>query len=118
MRPFPEGAQGAGQAQISASPGRFPIWSRAAKEIFYVTLEGRIMVVPYTINGRAFSPGKPAVWSDTLVGMTTNNMPLDLAPDGKRFVVFPGLEISGGEKANLHITFLLNFFDELKRRMP
>jgi Tol biopolymer transport system component len=119
VRPFPEGAQGGGQAQVSSVPGRFPIWSRAAKEIFYVAFDGRIMVVPYVANGRAFSPGKPAVWSESPVGLTANAMPLDLAPDGKRFVVSPGQQESeGGGRSNLHVTFLVNFFDDLKRRMP
>jgi Tol biopolymer transport system component len=118
VRPFPEGAQGGGQAQISSVPGRFPVWSRTAKEIFYVSLDGRIMVTPYIVTGRAFSPGKPAAWSETPIGLTGVNIPLDLAPDGKRFVVFPGIETVAADKSTLHITFLLNFFDELKRRLP
>ena len=41
-----------------------------------------------------------------------------VAPDGKRFAVFPRPEATGGEKGSVHVTFLLNFFDELKRRLP
>ena len=39
------------------------------------------------------------------------------APDGKRVVMFPKpkAEDSG---ANLHATFLVGFFDEVRRRMP
>jgi hypothetical protein len=33
VRPFPEGAQGGGQAQISTLPGRFAVGSGTAKEI-------------------------------------------------------------------------------------
>jgi serine/threonine-protein kinase len=118
VRPFPEGANGAGQAQITSTPGRFPVWSPTKKEIFYVTTDGHIMAVPYAMNGRAFSAGKPEVWSATPIGLTGVAIPLSIAPDGKRFVVFPGFEETGGEKANLHATFLLNFFDELRRRLP
>jgi Tol biopolymer transport system component len=118
VRPFPEGAQGSGQAQVSTSPGRFPLWSRTAKEIFYVATDGHIMVAPYGINGRAFSPGKPQVWSDTTIGLSSNFMPWDLASDGKRAVVFPGAAAATGERSSLHVTFLVNFCDELKRRMP
>jgi hypothetical protein len=40
-------------------------------------------------------------------------------PDAKRLVGFPGADASaGGDKTDLHMTFLLNFFDELKRRVP
>ena len=39
-----------------------------------------------------------------------------LAPDGKRFAVFPLPETTAEDKGAAHITFLLNFFDELRRR--
>ena len=74
------------------------------------------MVVPYTINGRAFAPGKPVALNETLIGQTTLFDPYDIAPDGKHFAVFPLLESEFSNKTNLHITFLLNFFDELKRK--
>jgi serine/threonine-protein kinase len=119
VRPFPEGAQGGGQVQISTGAGRFPVWSRTAKELFYSAADNRIMVVPYTINGRDLEPGKPRAWANALLANTGYNSPYDLAPDGKRFAVFPAVEASAdGEKANLHVTFLLNFFDDLKRRVP
>ena len=43
---------------------------------------------------------------------------LDLAPDGKRFAVFPRAEASDEKQGNVHVTFLLNFFDEVRRRIP
>ena len=120
VRPFPEGAQGMGQVQISTSPGsRFPVWSRAAKEIFYVASDNRITLVPYAIEGRTFEPGKPRVWAGSPLANTGLGSPYDLSPDGKRFAGFPAAEASpNGEKSSLHLTFLLNFFDELKRRVP
>jgi hypothetical protein len=41
----------------------------------------------------------------------------DVSPDGKRVVMSPRpvAEVSGG---SLHATFLLNFFDDLRRRVP
>jgi serine/threonine protein kinase len=119
VRPFPEGAKGGGQAQVSTTSGTFPVWSRTAKAIFYVANDGHIMVVPYTINGRNFEPGKPRQWTGSPIRMTGNVPPYDLGPDGRRLVGFPAPEVSaGGEKVNLHMTFLPNFFDELKRRVP
>ena len=35
----------------------------------------------------------------------------DLAPDGKRIVAFETM-------TNLHVKLLVNFFDELRRRLP
>ena len=118
VRAFPAGASG-GQVQISSEPGRFPLWSRTSKEIFYVNLQGKIMVVPYTVTGGVFTPGKAAVWCETPIALTGVAIPLDLAPDGKRFIVFPGSDTTrAAQKVNLHAVFLLNFFDELKRRVP
>jgi len=118
VRPYPEGAKGGGQAQVSTTEGRFPIWPRTAKELLYVTADGHIMVAPYTVSGQRFVPGKPRLWAEPAILMMGNAQPLDLAPDGKRFAVFPTADSASGEKANLHITFLLNFFDEMKRKIP
>jgi len=41
-----------------------------------------------------------------------------LAPDGKRFAVFPRPEAAGPDKGSVHVTFLQNFLDELRRRIP
>ena len=75
------------------------------------------MVTDYTANGDSFSPGKPRVWSDQQIHRSGFIRPLDLHPDGKRFAVFerPATENTNG---NLHVTFLLNFTDELRRRAP
>ena len=42
---------------------------------------------------------------------------MDLAPDGQRFAVLP-IEVVADIKGSVHATFLLNFFDELQRRLP
>lgn len=49
---------------------------------------------------------------------TGANQNLDIAPDGKRFVVLMPAEASEEQKAQNQVTFLLNFFDELRRRVP
>jgi len=57
-----------------------------------------------------FRAGKPEVWSDTPVGRTAMAIPLDIAPDGKRFVVFPGVQApQSGEQDGVWVTFLPNF---------
>jgi len=118
VRPFLPEAKGGGQAQISTEGGRIPQWSRTAKEIFYLSLDGHITVVPYTVNGENFEPGKPRRWSEVRVAppVTGGNLTYDLAPDGKRFVVMPNPEVSPSGDGNLHMTFLLSFFDSLKKR--
>ena len=75
------------------------------------------MVVDYRVESGAFIPGKPRLWSDKRVFYAgTSN--LDLAPDGKRFLVLMTPEPATGERNPVHITILLNFFDEVKQRIP
>ena len=42
----------------------------------------------------------------------------DIAPDGKRLVVLSNPERTNEAQGNLHVTVLVNFFDELRRRIP
>ena len=42
---------------------------------------------------------------------------MDLAPDGTRFAILPR-DVVAPETGSVHATFLLNFFDELHRRLP
>jgi len=119
VRPFPGGASGSAQVQISTTDGLNPIWSRNGRELFYLTSDGHIMVVAYTVTGGNFTAGKPRRWGEIGYRAGGPGQPLDLAPDGTRFIVLSAQASSPEvEKANLHITFLLNFFDELKRKLP
>ena len=42
----------------------------------------------------------------------------DLAPDDKQFAIFPELKHPMDERGNVRVSFLENFFDELRRRAP
>jgi serine/threonine-protein kinase len=117
VRPFPGGPEGGGQALISTGQGRVPVWSRSAKELFYVTGDDRLTVVPYTVSGNSFVPGTPRFWPGGLLANTGLTAPYDVAPDGKRIAIIPAPEGSNlRDKTDLHLTFLVHFFDELKRR--
>jgi hypothetical protein len=77
-----------------------------------------ILAAASSVTGDSFAAGTPRVWSETPVRSTgVGNQPLDLAPDGKRFAILPR-EVVADEKGSVHATFLLNFFDELQRRLP
>jgi hypothetical protein len=75
------------------------------------------MVVDYTANGNSFVSSKPRLWSDKQI-FFPRFLNLALHPDGKRFAVFPIPEAAPGEKGSVHVTMLLNFFDEVRRRIP
>ena len=95
-----------------------PIWSRIGHELFYETLDNRIMVADYSAKGDSFVVSKPRLWSEVQVRATAAVANLDLAPDGKRFAIFPMPEAKTEEQGSVHVTFLLNFFDELRRKVP
>lgn len=40
----------------------------------------------------------------------------DIAPDGKRLAAI--VDVAEGDKLPTHLTFLLSFFDELRRKAP
>ena len=52
------------------------------------------------------------------LGLSACSQESDLARDGKRFITFFMPEAPAGEKGSVHVTMLLNFFDELRRRIP
>jgi serine/threonine-protein kinase len=121
VRPFPNGPS-VGKWQISNGAGgsRFPLWSSNGRDLFYTSiLTGHIMVAAYTAHGESFTADKPRQWSPTPILMTAGIPPLDLSPGGRRFVAAPApFAESADGRSTVHVTVLLNFFDELKRRLP
>lgn len=114
VRPFPDPG---GRWQISTGGGTVPVWSSNGRELFYATPDQKFMLVQYTVKGGSFSYMKPHLWSGMPVYSAAGRRFFDLAPDGKRFAVFQraaGVEVKQG---NVHVTFLLNFFDEVRRRV-
>jgi serine/threonine-protein kinase len=113
VRAFPDTG---GKWQISSDGGSYPMWSRSGRELFFEALDNRIMVAGYMVLGDSFVPDKPRLWSEKALANTVNvSKNVDLAPDGKHIVAVMPAE--GGE-AQHHVVFLLNFFDELRRRAP
>lgn len=115
VRPFPD-ANG-GKWQISSDGGLYAIWAPDGRQLFYETADNHIMVMDYSIEGGSFIPGTPRLWSEEqLFYPGTSN--LDLAPDGKRFLVLTLPQAVPSAVGSVHVTMLLNFFDELRRRIP
>jgi serine/threonine-protein kinase len=104
-----------GRWRISTEGGVYPEWSRNGRELFFRGDDNRIMVAPYTVRGDSFVVNTPRAWSEQRpvdVGRFDRNF--DLAPDGKRVIA---LMPAGAPAEAHHVTFLLNFFDEVRRRM-
>ncbi|MBI3471531.1 MAG: PD40 domain-containing protein, partial [Candidatus Solibacter usitatus] len=114
VRPFPGPG---GRWQVSTGGGRLPVWSRDGRELFFQTLDLRVMAVSYIARGDSFAAGKPRLWTETRLRSIGNASNYDLAPDGKRLAAFVAGD-ARGEKPATHLTFLLHFFDELRRKAP
>jgi serine/threonine-protein kinase len=83
------------------------------------------MVVDYTVEGDSFHNSKPRLWTDKQIGTISGNIPFgggrppfDLTPDGRRIIAWVPEEQPKEAKVDLHVTMLLNWFDELRRRLP
>jgi len=114
VRAFPEMGR---RVQISNSSGSRAFWSRNGRELFYRTEDQRIMVVNYTVKGEAFIPQRPRSWSDRRIANIGGAANLDLAPDGKRFIVLIPAEVTDASESQRDVTLVMNFFDEVRRRV-
>ena len=95
------------------------MWSRSGRELFFESMDNRIMVATYMVQGVSFIPDKPRLWSEkALVDTFSSSRNVDLAPDGKRIVAVMPAEGEKVQPSQNHIVFLENFFDELRRRVP
>ena len=113
VRPFPGPG---GQWQASTGGGGRPVWTRDGRELLFLTPDGHVMAVSYIAKGDSFAVGKPRVWTEVRVRFNAVGPTYDLAPDGKHLAAFVA-EDANGEKSPTHLTFLLNFFDELRRKV-
>ena len=127
VRPFANGKiAGSGMWQISVAGGAHPFWSKGARQLFYLTPQRRLMVVDYTVERDSFVAAKPRLWADQQLGTNSADgapfgvgfPPFALAPDGRRILTWEPEEQPKESKVNLHVTMVVNWFDELRRRMP
>jgi serine/threonine-protein kinase len=115
VRAFPDKGV---KVQISNAGGIMPVWSQNRHELFYRTEDQRIMVANYAAKGESFVADKPRVWFGKQLANVGTGINLDLAPDGKRFVVLMPAESPEPRETQSHVTLVVNFFDEIRRRVP
>jgi serine/threonine protein kinase len=112
VRPYPGPG---GKWQISSGGGLMPHWGKAGRELTYIQLPNRIMAVPIEANGDALQPGKPEMLFEIPIEHNANSSWMDESADGKRFVVLRA-EDETRARGITHVTFVLNFFEEIRRR--
>ena len=92
----------------------FPAWSPNGHELFYESPDYRIQVADYTVDGAGIKVGKHRQWSNLpLQNVAKGNYAI--TPDGKGFAIFEAAETAAGPP---RVGVLLNFIDELKRKLP
>ena len=111
MRPFvPDGTAGGGKWQISPNGGIEPRWPRTGKEIFYVGPDNMLMAVDVK-TGATFEAG---VSHPLFLTRPSGVLRYDVTSDGQRFLV----SVPTDEATSAPATVVLNWFEELKRRVP
>jgi len=106
-----------GKLLISNSGGVTPRFSRNGHDLLYAS-GNQIMAVTYTAKADAFVAGKPRVWIDGLSVTPSGTPAWDLDPDGKRVVFLSPFESDEPPRQEHEVVLLLNFLDELRRKIP
>jgi serine/threonine-protein kinase len=84
VRAFPDA--GAGQWQVSSGGGRYPIWSRDGRELFYVNTAGRLIALPVETHSGLETGAPVALFQADFYVRGSNSRPFDVSRDGQRFV--------------------------------
>ena len=110
VRPYPGPG---GEYQISTEGGMEPVWNPKGRELFYRS-GNKMMAVNVTTQG-TFSAGKPRVLFEGSYVPTPRSFPdYDVSPDGQRFLLLRPEQA----QAPTQISVALNWFEELKQKVP
>jgi eukaryotic-like serine/threonine-protein kinase len=111
VRPYPGPG---GKWQISTEGGAEPVWNPKGQELFYRS-GNKMMAVDVTTQG-TFSAGKPKILFEGPYVPTPRSFPdYDVSPDGQRFLMLKPSEQAQGPA---QINVVLNWFEELKQKVP
>jgi serine/threonine protein kinase len=111
VRPYPGPG---GKWQISTEGGSEPVWNPRGRELFYRT--GHKMMAVDVTTQPSFSVGKPRMLFEGPYVPTPRSFPdYDVSPDGQRFLM---LKPNEQAQAPAQINVVLNWFEELKQKVP
>ena len=103
-----------GQWQVSADGGTEPVWNPNGRELFYRN-DDKMMAVQIATQPD-FSVNKPQTLFEKKYASVTVGVPnYDVSSDGRRFLMIKGSEETAPAR---QINVVLNFTEELKRRVP
>jgi serine/threonine-protein kinase len=104
-----------GKVQISTDGGTEPVWARNGRELFY--RNGDKMMAVAIETKATFAAAKPKLLFEGHyeAGLYAFQPNYDISPDGQRFLM---IKASEQESAGRQINVVLNWFEELKGRVP
>jgi eukaryotic-like serine/threonine-protein kinase len=112
VRPF-RGRGGPWLVSSGGIAGTLAHWPRDARTLYYLSPDRHILQVTYSEEGNSFVADEPQRWSEATLPFAAFN----LSADGTRAIIAGPAEPLDA-RHTLHVTFLLNLFDELRRRAP
>ena len=102
-----------GKVQVSTDGGQHPIWARNGQELFY--RNGDKMMAVAVKTSANFDAGTPHLLFEKRNPVAGPTPGYAISPDGQRFLMIQPIE---SEQAATQINLVLNWFEELKRRVP
>jgi len=117
VRPFPN--VDGGRWQVSSGGGQ-PAWARSGRELFYLDSKSQSMMAVAIQTSPGFRSGTPQPMFDARpyysLGVSRS---YDVSVDGKRFLMIKNA-VASGERGAIPatMTVVLNWFEELKTRVP
>jgi Tol biopolymer transport system component len=109
VQPFDGLTSGTKRRWQVSKGGGLPRWANHGNELFYITQDGRMMVVPIRITGDAVESDAPQLLFQTRPVPKTWNL-YDVTPDGQRFLFNLPLEWTSANP----ITVVTNWTEKLK----
>jgi serine/threonine-protein kinase len=111
VQPFPPTG-----AKYEIARGGRPMWSRDGKELFFVPAPSQFMVVSVRSDPEFVFTSPAIVPRRFGLAPPMNPRPYDILPDG-RFITVDVTNLAG-ELQSAQINVVLNWFDELKAKVP
>jgi Tol biopolymer transport system component len=112
VQPYPGAA---GKWQISTEGGTEPVWNPNGRELFYRS-GNKMMAVDITTQS-GFAAGNPrTLFEGRYEPAPITNPNYDVSPDGQRFLMVKPVEREQAVPTQINV--VLNWFEELKRRVP
>src|SRR5262249_9661789 len=102
-----------GHVQISTDGGIEPRWRSDGRELFYRS-GNKVMAGDVELGSEVRAGAAKMLFESSYYGNGATAQGFDVAPDGKRFLMIK----SGSSALPNQLTFVVNWFEELKARVP